>query len=433
MPADDVALLRQWFNQLLPGALDPADDRYVPLEEATRASLQNIFAFIDLPFGTTTTAQLLSGPNGSGKTTELYRLKRDLEGVGFRVVLVDMLAYVSQSAAIDATEFLIAVGLAFGEEMLGDADEERTRGFAARFREFLRRVKVSVDAGPVKAEASAQGVSASALGLSVDIDLKTELRGSQPFVQELRDKLAFQLGELYEEVAAFCQELVAADKAQRPDSRGVVLIVDSLEKLRESKSVQQLFLRDSDKLRFASHHVVYTAPPYLLFTDPGALPYDGPVQPVSVPHVRDRTGDPDKDTMAIMREVVARRVDWRALLGDRDVLDQVILASGGHLRDLFRLLQAIIAAAHGRNAGLPVGADHVGRAVNSIARDFAGITEENAACLRQVMDRGGTVQPATAEIDRLARLLDTHMLLAHVNDDTWYEVHPLARRALGSG
>jgi hypothetical protein len=31
----------------------------------------------------------------------------------------------------------------------------------------------------------------------------------------------------------------------------------------------------------------------------------------------------------------------------------------------------------------------------------------------------------------MARLLQSHMLLGHLNGQDWYEVHPLARRALG--
>lgn len=430
MPAD-VALLRTWLNRLTPDPIDPTDDRYVPLEKAGRGAVDSIFALIDLRLETTT--QLLSGPSGSGKTTELRRLKMDLEGVGFTVAMVDILAYVSQSAEIDATELLIAVGLAFGEELLDDPDEEQKRGFASRFRDFLQRVKVSVDAGPAQITVSGEGFSASVPGLSLDIDLKTELRSSQSFVQELRAKLAFQLGELYREVAQFCEELVREDRERRPDSRGVVLIVDSLEKLREASSVQRLFLRDSEKLRFSSHHVVYTVPPYLLFTDPGALPYDGTVRLVSVPHVRDRKDEPVPETVAQMTEVVARRIDWMSLLGAEETLEEVILASGGHLRDLFRLLQEVITSAHGRRADLPLDRRHIDDAITVVARDFSNITEENAACLRRYIAGHRRVKPSDNEIDRLARLLDTHMLLAHLNDETWYEVHPLARRALDLG
>jgi len=429
--AADVALLRTWLNCLTPDPIDPTDARYVPLEESGRGAVDDIYSFIDLSLATTT--QLLSGASGSGKTTELRRLKANLKKAGFTVVLVDILEYVSQSAEIEATAFLIALGLSFGEQMpVASADGSRP-DFAARFRSFLKRVKVSIEIGPAKASASAESLSASVPGLSVDIDMKKELRSSEPFVNELRAKLAFQLGDLHAEVAAFCQELVAADQVQHPDSRGVVLIVDSLEKLREAASVQRLFLRDSEKLRFDSHHVVYTVPPYLLFTDPGVLPFDGSVRPVPIPHVRDRDGEPVEPNIDQLETVISLRVDWEQLLGTRENLRTVILASGGHLRDLFRILQEVITSAHGRHADLPVEGAHVDDAVTVVARGFASITEESAACLRRAGQEGGRIQPAADEVDRLARLLDTHMLLAHLNGDAWYEVHPLARRALGLG
>lgn len=427
MPAD-VAVLRRWVKRLSGEPIPPTDDRYVPLQESGRGAVDSIFGYISLR--TETTAQLLSGPSGSGKTTELLRLKRDLEEEGFTVVLVDMLRYVSQSAPIDAVEFLVAVGLAFGEQLMDEA-EEAERGFASRFRSFLQRVNVSIDVGPAKLSASREGVGAAIPGLSVDIDLRKEVRSSQPFVEELRARLAFQLGELYEEVATFCRELVAEDGDRRPGSRGVVLIVDSLEKLRDAPSVRNLFVRDSDKLHFDSLHAVYTVPPLLQFEAPGALPYDGPVRSVPVPHVRGVDGAPFEDGITQLSEVVSRRVEWERLLGDDDLLRVVILASGGHLRDLFRILEEVISSAYGRGTELPVDADHVEDALTVVARDFASISTENADCLRRVHAEGGASQFAGGERDRLAALLDTHMLLAHLNGDLWYEVHPLAGRALG--
>ena len=268
-------------------------------------------------------------------------------------------------------------------------------------------------------------------GLSLDIDVRKEVRSSQPFVEQLRARLAFQLGELYDEVAQFCEELVAEDLERRPDSAGVVLIVDSLEKLRNAPSVRDLFVRDSDKLHFRSHHVVYTVPPLLQFEAPGALPFDGTVRSVPVPHVRGIDRAPFVAGIAQMRDVVSRRIRWEQLLDHEELLRTVILASGGHLRDLFRILEEIIASAFGRGVDLPVQMSHVDDALTTVARDFSSITSENAKCLRRVHAEGGSVTFAAGEGDRLAGLLDTHMLLSHLNGDTWYEVHPLARRTLG--
>lgn len=436
------SLLGHWLARLTLDPIDPNDpgeDRYVPLQEAGRGAVDKIFSLIDLAFDPTT--QLLSGPSGSGKTTELNRLRGRLQDTGFTVILVDILAFVNQSSEIDPTEFLIALGLA-GDEQLLDSQAEEQHRFATRFRDFLRRAKVSIGAGPVSASISAERVEASVPGLSLEVDLKRELKSSEPFVTELRRKLAFQLGTLYDEVAGFFQDLVRQNKERDPDSRGVVVIVDSLEKLRGTTendervqaSVQGLFVHHSDKLRFRSHHTVYTCPPYLMFTDPGALAYNGAVRPVPIPYVRNRAGERDEKTrkvMAEMIEVVKRRIPWEQLLESEPLLEDVILASGGHLRDLFRILQEIVTLVYGQGLEPPVGREHVDEALAMVAHGFSNITRENAELMRRVFSQHGKIEPRADEVQRLARLMHTHMLLAHLNDDDWYEVHPLARRTLG--
>ncbi|MGH8887810.1 MAG: hypothetical protein ACRDYX_22110 [Egibacteraceae bacterium] len=351
---------------------------------------------------------------------------------------MDSLRFVNHSYPIDPTELLIALGLAFGEQLLEDERAEEQRGFATRFRDFLRRAKVSIDVGPVSASASAEQVKASVPGLSVEIDLKGELKSSEPFVTELRRKLALSLGDLSDEVAAFFQDLAREHRERHPDALGVVIIVDSLEKLRGTatndhevqESVQRLFVHHSDKLRFRSHHLVYTVPPSLGFTQPGALPF-GPVRQVPIPQVRNRAGGRVDEIMSELVEAVTRRIPWDRLLEDKLLLEDVILASGGHLRDLFMILQEIITLVSGQGLELPVGRAHIDEALAAVARGFSKITREPAELMRRVHRQDGEIEPSADEVPLLAGLMHTHMLLNHQNDDDWYEVHPLARRTLG--
>jgi hypothetical protein len=438
---DDLrSRMREWMKALTLDPLDPCDPaetRYVPLEESGKGAVDEIFAMIDLRLDTT--AQLLSGPRGSGKTTELHRLKGHLEREGFTVAMVDILQFVNQSMPVGVADFMIAVALGVSETMPGP---EQRVGFGRRFIDFLRRTKISIDAGPVSLSASAEGISASGFGVDLDVDLKRELKSSAAFVDELRGKLASQLGSLRAEIAAYFQELASENLTANPDTRGVVVIVDSLEKLRGTQendevvqaSVEGLFVQHADKLRFTSHHTVYTVPTYLLFTAPGALPYDGRVQPVPIPQLRNRAGEVDenaKQTLGELIDVVEKRIPWGELLGDEANLHRVINASGGHLRDIFLILQQVITEAYGRALSLPVTADHVEGALNSVAHSFSSVTREQADFLRQVQACEGILEPGGDEVQLMASLMDTHMLLGHTNGRDWYEVHPLARRALG--
>ena len=438
MSSVPVTELRSWNAQLTLDPLDPGDpaeQRYVPLRESGHAAVDEMMATIELAVDTTT--QLLSGPSGAGKTTELRRLRSDLDKHGYRAVLFDVTRYVNESSPVDITEFLIALALG-AHDALGGSEEAGQEGFGRRLRTLLSRLSIDLNIGGISAKASRDGVELGAFGAAtVEVDLQRELKSSEPFVAELRRKLAYHVGTLYEEVAAFLRELVSGD-----ESAGLVLIADGLEKLRGTtendisvqESIEGLFVNHASKLKFASHHMIYTVPTYLQFTAPGALPYDARVLPVPVPHVRprrDNGAESVQKTVEELREVVRRRIPTDQIFAGADDLDLLIQASGGHLRDLFTLLRQLVNLILRRSLPLPVAPEHIDEAIRYIAHDFSTITLEQERFLRSVAEGDGTVRPAADEIQLMARLLQSHMLLGHLNGQDWYEVHPLARRSLG--
>ena len=63
----------------------------------------------------TESVRLFSGYRGTGKSTELRRLKRRLEESGHLVFLCDMEDYINLSTPVDVTDFLMAVAGSFDE------------------------------------------------------------------------------------------------------------------------------------------------------------------------------------------------------------------------------------------------------------------------------------------------------------------------------
>jgi len=434
--------LREWTANLALGPLDVANpkDEYVD-SPASRSPISN--ASIAASAGAiarSSSMPLLSGPSGAGKSTELYRLRRDLVAAGYDATIFDITQYVSESSPIDVTEFLIALALGAHDALVTTQSGPQGPSFLARLGTMLRRLNINLEIGGVTAALSHDAVEVGALGAKIGVDLGSELKSSAPFVDELRSKLSFHIPQLYEEVAAFLRELLPDLGSER--DQGSVLIVDGLEKLRGTtandldvqKSVEALFVHHAGRLKFKSHHIVYTVPTYLQFTSPGALPYDARLF-VPVPHVHPRGRRSDDtgaaENVAELREVVARRIPVDGIFGDAALLDTIIQASGGHLRDMFRILQRLINLMLRLSLELPVGPTHVDEAIQLVGRDFAGMTEEQAAFLREVAGGSGVVRPAASQVQLMARLVQSHMLLGHVNGADWYEVHPLARRALG--
>lgn len=429
--------LRKWTAALTLDALDPADPeetRYVPLEDAGSAAVDEMMATIELAFDPTT--QLLSGPSGSGKTTEFNRLRGDLNKAGFRTLMFNVADYVNMSAPVYITEFLIALALGT-HKSLGPSAERDRPGFVSRLGRLLSRLKISFDVPGFRAVASADGVEVEALGASVEVDLQRELQTSQAFVTELRSKLRHNVGELYTEVAGFIKELLAAEDP----GLGWVVIVDGLEKLRGvagndalvQQSAEELFVGHATELKFPSHHMIYSVPTYLRFTAPGALPYDSRVLQVPVPHVGPRAGEEPaavQETLAELRKAVSLRIPIDTVFDNDAQLDRVIHASGGHLRVLFTLLRQLVNLTLRRRLELPLGDEHIEEAIGFVAHDYAQLTAESQAFLLRVAGGDGVVVPAAAEVQLMARLIASQMLLGHMNGQDWYEVHPLTLRAL---
>ncbi|MGH3568486.1 MAG: hypothetical protein ACRDRH_21165 [Pseudonocardia sp.] len=304
---------------------------------------------------------------------------------------------------------------------------------------MLRRLNVDLEIGGATASISSEGIiEVGVPGATVRLNLGEEIKASRPFVTELRQKLSYHLRQLYDEVAKFLRELLPEEDE---DGAGSVLIVDGLEKLRGTtddelhvhRSIEALFVNHAGKLRFPSHHLVYTVPTDLQFIAPGALPYNARLF-VPVPHVLPRKGRDDASAVrnvAELREVLTRRIPVDQIFGSQTALDPIIQASGGHLRDVFQIMQRLMNLTLRIPLELPVAPEHVAEAVDLHARDFAAMTVEQATFLRHVATGDGTVQPRADEMRLMARLLQGHMLLGHVNGEIWYEVHPLARRALG--
>ncbi len=120
------------------------------------------------------------------------------------------------------------------------------------------------------------------------------------------------------------------------------------------------------------------------------------------------------------------------IFADDAQLDQIIHASGGHLRDLFTLLRQLINLVLRLSVPLPVSDQHVEEAIRNVAHDFSQLTTQQESLLKRVAAGDGSVRPEESEVQRMALLLQSHMLLGHLNGTgDWYEVHPLARRALG--
>ena len=426
MTPDDRIFLKTFFQNLLDQSLDPSDKRYVPLYGDPELADEDPVALLAHAIEwTSESVQLLSGYRGTGKSTELKRLKAHLEESGYLVFLCDVEDYLNLSTPIDVSDFLMVVAGMFGEaadEFLQARGHEVGGSFWERAHDFLKQTKV--EAVELSAALGTNGAS---------VGIKANLKSSPAFKQRLQEHMAGLLGDFVSTVREFLEDRVKLLRQHYPEKE-IVLLLDSIEHIRGTLanaedvhgSVERLFSAHSEKLHLPGMHVIYTVPPYLRIRYPNVDALYEPGGLIVLPAFKlyeqgdDRTSIPM--SFDAMERVVSRRGDWRRLLGEeRSPLDCLIHNSGGHLRDLLHLLRQVLLRAR----VLPVPERTVDAAVNQVRNTFLPISNVDALWLARIADSHQVALEELAALPSLARFFDTHLVLCYRNGEEWYDIHPL--------
>lgn len=430
MTTNDREFLKNFFRSVNYLPLEPDDPRYVPIYSDPQLSPKEdddpvVLMSRAIEWTPGESVQLLSGFRGTGKSTELRRLRKELQGKGYLVVLCDVEDYFNLSTSVDVTDFLMGVAGAFGEGLVRDGlvgQSPAHESYWTRFINFLTKTNVELE--EVSGKVS--------LGVA-EVALKTALKNDPSFRQRLQQRMAGFLGLLVEDVRSYISDCVKQLKASHGAEREVVLLLDSIEHIRGTSvnanevqaSVETLFAIHADKLRFPNLHVIYTVPPYLKvrYANLGALYEPGGVQVLPAIKVKNpENQSPVKRGLDALARVLEARGDWRRLLGnERAKLDRVSMVSGGHLRDFLRLIAEILRRAD----QLPVAEITVEAAINQIKMEFLPIADADAEWLALIAETHEVVLKDTADLPVLARFLDTHLALCYRNGNEWFDVHPL--------
>ncbi len=428
MDAEQDRYLRDFYRAVENRPLDPDDPAYVGLYSDPSLGLEDPVALLARSIEWAPkdeSAQLFSGFRGAGKSTELRRLRKQLTERGYLVLLFDVFDYLTPSLPLDVSDFLMVIAGAFSDLL----EESGALPQGAGRSSYWERLKAFLDTRVEFQEIVA--------GLG-PLEIKANLSADPTFRQRLQERAAGHLAALVEDMRSYVQETVAAVPEDKRKA-GVVLMVDSLERISGTlsnaqavqESVERLFTSHSEHLHLPQIHMVYTVPPWLKIRAPGlSKRFSGGLQVLHPLKVRQpdsaRTSVPA--SLEALHKVVSARGEWTRLLGDRDVLDTLSLESGGHLRDLLRMLSEIILRAD----ELPVPAQTVQRAITQMRSDLLPIAEDDARWLQRIAD---THEVSLEDIQRLPRLvtfLDSNLVLCYRNGEEWYDVHPLVREEIAS-
>jgi hypothetical protein len=227
--------------------------------------------------------------------------------------------------------------------------------------------------------------------------------------------------------------ILLSQRAQQTGRNGLIVILDSLEKLRGISSnwsdvlgsAERIFAGGAPYLRLPVH-VIYTIPPALVsrrFERAEFMP---------MIKLRDRKGNRWLDGLEAARALIRKRIPddvLKALLGPQceRKLERLIDWSGGYPREIVRLLQSVIAVPR-----LPLTDDDFERVLNEVGDAYRKIVPADTfdwlarVSLEHYLTLENEHHRQAADL-----MLSNNAVLRYLNDNDWFDLHPAVEQIPG--
>ena len=411
-------------------ALSDQDPRYVDSQEA-RGS-EKTFTRLARKFGWDPASNaffalyekhiLFFGHIGIGKTTELRRYALQLNGSRrFYVVEVDVLAKLDRNN-LQYTEVLMAMAETLLERLHGDGFVLGAEALEPLQRWFGNVVETQTTTKELSAELKTVAEGGGGIpGLikllaTFTAAFKTGSSQKSEWRREIRNdftSLALAFNTLI--------RLAEAQLARKGRAEQLLFLIDGTDKMR-GDDTQQFFVQDAEQLLAIKTLVIYTAPLHLKVDGRlgGKLDAD-----IVLPMMKlyERDGGRFEAGWRTMSRLLLLRADRCLFASDAEV-DRLVEFSGGHPRELLRLLKLCCELAEDR-----IDASVVQTAIEKLAADYRYFRKPADYGLLKTIDSN----PVDGGNDEQPQQLLHRLALLQYNDGTWRRSHPVVRTLEGYG
>ncbi len=434
-------LLTQLYNAIDPSQPLPAgDDRYVLCEDVRGDT--NILRDIgkEILLSDTDTCQLYTGHRGAGKSTELLRLKAHLEKRGCFVV---HFAAIDEKGDLDQEDVQYTdILLACTRHLLSQLKDADPRPVQSWLRE---RMQTLHEIGQMELKMDSPAEIQAAF-----VKLTTAIRAVPTQRQEIRKQLNPHTVTLLDALNQF----IADAKRKLPkDKTRLVVIADNLDRMVPIPQADgrtnhdEIYLDRSDQLKGLDCHLVYTVPISLVYSSRSSDLTNLYGTPKLLPMlmVRKMAGDVDELGLNRLKTLLYQRFKAFAadlaldtdIFADADTVNQLCLASGGHLRELLLLTKEAVKYMD----ALPISANAVRRATSNLRSTYrrgVGTMQwqvlAKVAISHRIQDSVITDSATRINSDDVYRDLLFRRYLLHYRDiddqdqeNDWYDVHPVIK------
>lgn len=369
------------------------------------------------------TCQLFTGHIGCGKSTELFRLKDELEQQGYHVVYFESSADLDM-ADVDVSDILLAITRQVSASLENVNIKLKPSYFVNLFNEVADFLQTPVV--PEFEFSLPMGIGKVTAKTKDSPKLRSQLR------QYLEPRTSGTLEAINQQVLE-----IAKQRLKEQGYKGLVVIIDNLDRVDISLKTtgrsqpEYLFIDRGEQLKKLNCHVVYTIPLVLIFSNElSTLTNRFGVKPLVLPMVtvKTREGNDNSEGMELLRQMVLARAFPNLgesqrlrcitdVFDDSETLDRLIRVSGGHVRNLLVLLYSCL-----QENDPPIERDCLEMVIREYRDDLiSAISDEEWELLHQILQQKDNVK-GEEEYQTLLR----SMFLFEYRDveGRWFDINP---------
>ncbi len=355
---------------------------------------------------------LFTGHRGSGKTTELLRLKQKLESQGFFTIYLDI-EEILDLGSLSYLDVLVAIAkhvqIALHEQKM-PLSEELLNNIAEWFAEHIieDKMETSDEVGVETGGKLAVKTPFFELFAKITANFKAASSRRETIRHNLKREISVFIYQLNTLIGA------ARQTVQNNQYKDLVIIVDGLEKMHYERnenhqsSHHELFVRHAEQLRSPECHIIYTVPVSLAYNQNLGADFDG-IKVLPMVNI-------NKDGIQKLVEIIEQRVEVRLVFDTIELLEALAKTSGGVVRDLMRLIRMST-----ETDAEKISLNDVTYAINTLKKQYDRLIRNEDIKIFKQIKKTKRVQSD----ESFARLLNLRLILEYENGNRWADLHPV--------
>lgn len=372
---------------------------------------------------------LFGGHRGCGKSTELRLLAKKLHKAEFYyVVFIDSYKELDINN-LHYSDVLLAQAKVLIEQLAADGIDIKPVFLSNLTRWFMQRVNSKLTEQQLNSKNEAGAEIKASLpflgGLFAKSTNAISYGSSQK--EEIREAVRSSYSEFS---SAFNALIVHAEEQLNAAQKGkkLLFIVDGTDRL-PSQEATDFFVRDIHQLKQIRSNFIYCAPIQIL-SESGSAAQEFTIYRLPMVKIAEKQST-DYHAIALkqLSELISKRADLRLFADSQVTLNgrvyneallELLKASGGHVRDLMRLMDYCLAETLGRKK---IDTVVTKAAIKQLANEYAYLTQQTDYALLAEIDSKDKTYLPTSEQSR--RLLYDLVLLEY--NSHWWQSHPVVR------